>query len=542
MVTTRTTAALALLSMGCGAADDAPLIGLDTRSDEIVRPSGEATTHPYACTIRMGAGGACSGALVARNVVLTASHCVSGASTFTVQCPYSGDTAPATGRESMMSPTGRLSFAGGYIRPESGSDVALIHLDRDVRATRFASVRLTNVGTGTRAYVIGRINNGSFTNRLWVSPVINLVWRYGPGNPPYALGAATGLTQPGDSGGPTFDANTDEIIGVVSGGSSRSSMYGVVGAHAQWFTDTVTRWSGAPPAGGGATPPTPPTGDPPAVEVLSPADGAALAGDRRIDLGVRGRTSTGVASSRVEWINGAQTFTFDCPGSSESYTCALSGDTASYSVLVSTGVRRYRASVTDRSGRTAWTPWRTLNLTAGSTPTSPGTPPPPPPTPGAGPTISEVSPTHGTSLVGNRWTHLEARVTPGASGVAVGAVELRWSLNDQRFPCPGRSAAYYCNVEGDRYRWSLHVGGGDRLFAVYASDLAGAANLSPTAQLTFSNGPTDCRESSSGGSAIWTCTPDAQSRDRCLAGRLERERCARGCLARPPGVDDLCAP
>ncbi|MFO0624712.1 MAG: trypsin-like serine protease [Polyangiales bacterium] len=542
MVTTRTTAAVVLLSLGCGADDDAPRIGLDTRADEIVRPSGEATTHPYACTIRMGAGGACSGALVARNVVLTASHCVSGASSFTVQCPYAGDTAAATGRESMMSPTGRLSFAGGYIRPESGSDVALIRLDRDVRATRYAPVRLTNVGTGTRAYVIGRINNGTFTNRLWVSPVINLIWRYGPGNPPYALGAATGLTQPGDSGGPTFDADTDEVIGVVSGGSSRSSMYGVVGAHAQWFVDTVTRWSGAPPAGGGA-PPTPPTGDPPAAEVLSPADGAALAGDRRIELTVRGRTAAGIASSRVEWINGAQTFSFDCPGSGEAYTCALRDDTATYSVLVSTGVRRYRAAVTDRSGRAAWTPWRTVNLTTGaSAPTSPGTPPPPPPTPGAGPAVTDVTPGHGTSLVGNRWTHLEARVAPGAAGVAVDAVELRWSFNDQRFPCPGRSGAYYCTVDGDRYRWSLHVGAGDRVFSVRATDLRGAEAASPAAHLSFSNGPTDCRESSSGGSAIWTCTPDALSRDRCLAGRLERERCARGCLARPPGVDDLCAP
>jgi hypothetical protein len=165
-----------------------------------------------------------------------------------------------------------------------------------------------------------------------------------------------------------------------------------------------------------------------------------------------------------------------------------------------------------------------------------------PPTPGAGPTVSEITPNHGTILVGNRWTHLEARVTPGTSGVAVSAVELRWSLNDQRFPCPGRSGVYYCNVDGDRYRWSIHVGAGERLFSVRATDLAGGEGASPTAQLTFSNGPTDCRESSSGNSAIWTCTRDTQSRDRCLAGRLERERCARGCQVRPPGVDDLCAP
>lgn len=543
MVTPHSLLVFALAAAGCGAAaDDELLIGVDTAADEIVRPSGEATTHPYACTIRMGSGGACSGSLVARNVVLTASHCVSGASRFTVSCPYSGDAAAATGSESMMSPTGRLSFAGGYIRPESGSDVALIRLDRDIRATRYARVRLTNVGTGTRAYVIGRINNGSFTNRLWVSPVINLIWRYGRGEPPYALGANTGLTQPGDSGGPTFDANTDEVIGVVSGGSSRSSIYGIVGAHAQWFTDTVTRWSGSPPEGGT---PTPPTGDPPAIEAISPGDGAAIAGDRRVEVSVRARTSTGLASSRIEWLFDTRSWSFECPGSSESYSCAISGDTATYSILVSTGARRYRASVTDRSGRSAQGDWRTLNLGAGASTPSPPTPTPPtptPPTPGAGPSITGVTPPHGTSLIGNRWTQIEATIAPGASGQAVSTAELRWSYNDMRFACPGRDGSYYCTVDGSTYRWTLNVGTGDRLFAVRAVDRAGQESTSSVSHLIFSDGPANCSESSSRSSAIWTCTRDGQSRDRCMAGRLERQRCAGGCIGRPPGVDDDCSP
>ncbi|MBI5513086.1 MAG: trypsin-like serine protease [Deltaproteobacteria bacterium] len=242
-------------------------IGRDTTTNEIVRPVGEATSYPFVCTIRMDGGGACSGALVARNVVLTASHCVSGVRRFNVGCPYSGDSTVATGSEAEMSPTGRYSFSGGYINPERGSDVALIHLDRDIVAPRYGVVRLERVDPPLRVFPIGRINNGSFTSRLWVSPTFTVRARYGRGTPPYAVGANNGVTQPGDSGGALFDADTQEIIGTVSGGSYNTSIYGVVGAHADWFRATVLRWSGAPPGmsppGGTPPSPTPPTPTPP---------------------------------------------------------------------------------------------------------------------------------------------------------------------------------------------------------------------------------------------------------------------------------------
>lgn len=429
--------ALGLILAGCGAADETLVIGEDTTTDEIVRPTGEATAYPFVCTIRMGSGGACSGSLVARNVVLTASHCIGGASNFTVVCPYSGDAAPATGRQAVMSPTGNRSFSSRLIYPNSGNDVALIRLDREIRATRVGTVRLQNVGTGQRAYVIGRINNGSFTNRLWVSPVINLVWRYGPGSPPYALGAASGLTQPGDSGGATFDANTNEIIGVVSGGSPSSSIYAIVGAHAQWFIDTVTRWSGAPPSGMPTMPAPPPSMTPP-----------------------------------------------------------------------------------------------------------PMTPPPmtPPPAEGEGPRVTGLTPTHGASMQGNRWVHVEAAITPGSSGSPISGASLWWSFNGERFACPGRSNSHFCNVEDGVWRWSINVGTGDRTFVLRAWDADGRTTESPAHGMSFSDGPANCSESSSGSSSIWTCTPDRQSRDRCLSNRLERQRCARGCQVYPSGVDDRCAP
>ena len=267
----------ALLALGCvgavGACAAEPeggrwLRGELTRSDGIVRAVGEATAYPYVCTVRMGSSSACSGSLVARNVVLTAAHCVEGERSFTVTCPYSGDTASASSREAVMSPTGGDSFAGDYITPESGSDVALIHLDRDIRATRFGSVRLVNVAPPQRVFVIGRINDGTFTNRLWISPPFNAIWRYGSGLIPNAIGANTGVTQSGDSGGALFDATTQEIIGVVSGGSDYTSIYGVVGKQADWYRSTLARWSGA-------APPSPPPSMPPSMPPSPPSDECA---------------------------------------------------------------------------------------------------------------------------------------------------------------------------------------------------------------------------------------------------------------------------
>lgn len=52
-----------------------------------------------------------------------------------------------------------------------------------------------------------------------------------------------------------------------------------------------------------------------------------------------------------------------------------------------------------------------------------------------------------------------------------------------------------------------------------------------------------CAGSASGTSAIWTCTSDRTSRQRCPAGVIETERCASGsCVSQPSGVDDVCPP
>lgn len=51
-----------------------------------------------------------------------------------------------------------------------------------------------------------------------------------------------------------------------------------------------------------------------------------------------------------------------------------------------------------------------------------------------------------------------------------------------------------------------------------------------------------CTGSASGQSSIWTCTADRRARQRCVLGRVESDACPHGCEARPSGTNDTCAP
>lgn len=53
--------------------------------------------------------------------------------------------------------------------------------------------------------------------------------------------------------------------------------------------------------------------------------------------------------------------------------------------------------------------------------------------------------------------------------------------------------------------------------------------------------PMGCTGSASGTTAIWTCTADGRSRQRCVSSMVQTEACASGCVARPLGTDDVCA-
>ena len=54
--------------------------------------------------------------------------------------------------------------------------------------------------------------------------------------------------------------------------------------------------------------------------------------------------------------------------------------------------------------------------------------------------------------------------------------------------------------------------------------------------------PPRCTGSASGQSSVWTCTRDGDARERCVSGRVDREACANGCVRRDGGANDTCAP
>ncbi|MDB4932080.1 MAG: hypothetical protein JWM10_4564 [Myxococcaceae bacterium] len=51
-----------------------------------------------------------------------------------------------------------------------------------------------------------------------------------------------------------------------------------------------------------------------------------------------------------------------------------------------------------------------------------------------------------------------------------------------------------------------------------------------------------CEGSASGQSGVWTCTGNGSARERCVSGRVESDACANGCVRRPSGSNDVCAP
>lgn len=54
--------------------------------------------------------------------------------------------------------------------------------------------------------------------------------------------------------------------------------------------------------------------------------------------------------------------------------------------------------------------------------------------------------------------------------------------------------------------------------------------------------PPRCTGSSSGQSSVWTCTNNGAARERCVSGRVESDACPNGCIRRPSGTNDTCAP
>jgi V8-like Glu-specific endopeptidase len=250
--------ALVLLTLATACTVDGPRTEREraVRGDAPIKGGSEAFAYPEAVVIDMD-GSACSGALIAPQVVLTAGHCVYGFGSFYVIAPYASPPQAAYGVKGV---TMDWNGSGQTVDPNQ-HDVAVIHLDKPIQIPSYPQVAKQAVAFGTKAHNIGRIDNGQFSDQqLFVGPAVTLKNGAAVGYPLDYY--ASDVIQPGDSGGPVVlpGAAPHTVVAVNSGSDG-------VSTEVLARVDLVSAWLADQIANGPANPSDPnPPSDPPAPD------------------------------------------------------------------------------------------------------------------------------------------------------------------------------------------------------------------------------------------------------------------------------------
>jgi hypothetical protein len=201
---------------------------IDVNSLEVVRGVPDRGRTPQVVALDIGGEGLCSGVIVDSRVVLTARHCVSETETHP-QCPSQQrqiyrDRNPATLRVFVGDDIGQARFVARgvtIVAPPSpdlcGGDIALLVLDRPIDAIVPSTVSRTGIALGSyvRAVGFGRPGDEEPAGRKLLREHVRV--REVSRNE-YLVGEST---CGGDSGGPAFDEETGDVVGIVSRGGPR---------------------------------------------------------------------------------------------------------------------------------------------------------------------------------------------------------------------------------------------------------------------------------------------------------------------------------
>lgn len=255
---------LATLATACSAASDGDSLddfvtGGERPSDRPTLPivnGTEATDYAEAVQINMKQNGyqvsACSGAVIAPRLVLTAGHCIVGFDGWDVIAPYAGGLQKSSSSQALVYD---WTETGPYVNPDM-HDLGVIVLDSDIVLSVYPEIAKEGLPAGTEVLNIGRIRNGAIPdNTLYVSQPVPVYdgSEYGF---PYDY-AATEVIESGDSGGPVVlpSAPPRTIVAVNSGAGGGLQVLARTDLLHSWIAEQVN-------AHGGAVPPDP---DPPTV-------------------------------------------------------------------------------------------------------------------------------------------------------------------------------------------------------------------------------------------------------------------------------------
>lgn len=234
--------ALGLLTACAGNVSDAEDGSASAVMEAIIGGEPAAAAYPEAALLNMttatGTRYTCSATVIAPTVVLTAGHCIDGMATWEI---YAG----ANYRRSTKAETFDWAENGAENVNPSHHDIGLVYLSEPITLATYPVLAQAKQADGTAALSVGRVLDGTVTNKLYDAPItLKDATIYG-----YPFDYASPVViQHGDSGGPVFLAGTHTLVAVNSGAGTSIQITARVDLLYAWIQSKLPKTTTPAPA------------------------------------------------------------------------------------------------------------------------------------------------------------------------------------------------------------------------------------------------------------------------------------------------------